>query len=194
MRPRSLAGCIAATLFCVAPALAADDDRGLRGFFVASGGGLALGSAVDGEGEDAGSFFGNGGYLRLGEEVVPGMTLGLMFGGTGGDAESGRYAAGLGGFLLQVGWRPFADVVLTGGAGVGGGSIEPAEGDDPQGAAGGTLYQLGLAYEFSLTGGAHDGFGVAPALNWFLVPSYDRSPTRLSVFMVGLDGFWYAGR
>lgn len=176
------------------PALAADDDRGPRGLYVASGGGVAVGSALDGSGDDAGSFFGNGGYLRIGEEALPGLTLGLFFGGGGGQAGSEDYSAGVGGFALQVGWRAVADVVFTGGIGVGGGSLTAEVDDGPEGSAGGSFYTLGAAYEFKLSGGEHDGFGIAPAVTWMFVPDFEGSPARLSTFLIGVDGFWYAGR
>lgn len=176
------------------PLHAADDDRGPRGLFLASGGGVAFGTALDGQGEDAGAFVGNGGYLRVGEEVLPGLTLGLLFGGAGGAATEEDFTAGVGGFALQVGWRAAWDLVLTGGVGVGGGSLTAEVDDGPEGSAGGSFYQLGAAYELKLTGGPHNGWGVAPALTWLFVPDFDGSPARLSTVLVGVDGFWYAGR
>ncbi len=181
-------------LLIAAPTLAAEEDRGLRGFYLATGGGVALGSATDAEGADAGSFFGNGGYLRVGEEALPGLTLGLVFGGLGGQAESERYGAGIGGFVLQVGWRPFADLVVTGGFGVGGGGLSPEDDGDPEGSAGGALYQLGASYEIFFWGGERHGRAAAPAASWLFVPSFDGSPVQLSAFLIGVDLVWYAGR
>ncbi len=182
------------SLLFVAAAVAAEDDRGPRGLYLATGGGVAIGSALDGDGADAGSFFGNGGYLRIGEEALPGLTLGLFFGGGGAVAGSGDYSAGIGGFALQVGWRAISDVVLTGGLGVGGGGLTAEVEDGPSGDAGGSFYTLGASYEFKLSGGSYDGFGVAPAVTWMFVPDFEGSPTRLSAFLIGVDGFWYAGR
>lgn len=180
-------------LLVALPAHAAEDGRGPRGFFIATGGGFVAGTARDQDGNDADPFFGTGGQLRIGEEALPGLTLGLWFGG-GGGAGGDDYTAGVGGFTLQVGWRAIADLVLTGGMGVGGGSLTPEVDDGPTGEAGGALFQLGIAYELKLTGGPHDGFGVAPAVTWMLAPDYVRSPERLMAFIIGVEGFWYAGR
>ena len=180
-------------LLVALPAHAAEDGRGPRGFFIATGGGFVAGTARDQDGNDADPFFGTGGQLRIGEEALPGLTLGLWFGG-GGGAGGDDYTAVVGGFTLQVGWRAIADLVLTGGMGVGGGSLTPEVDDGPTGEAGGALFQLGIAYELKLTGGPHDGFGVAPAVTWMLAPDYVRSPERLMAFIIGVEGFWYAGR
>ncbi len=184
-------------LLWVVTVQAAPDERGALGFYLGVGGGLGLGQASDDEGEDAGSFTGMGGHLRFGEEVLPSFTLGLDLISLGGTGNNDRYEGGLGGFLLQAGWRPFSwaeALLLIGGLGVGGSSLEPKGDEGYEGVGGGALYQLGLNYEFRLKGGANEGgFTLAPSLYALFSPA-DSNPVGMNALSLGLDLLWYAGR
>lgn len=178
-------------------ARAAEDDRGPRGFYIGGGGGIVTGTATDGDGDDAGSFFGTGGQLRLGEEVIPGLTIGLELGGGGGAGSDDRYDLSVGGFLLQVGWRPMGSrpgLVLLAGTGLGGGGLTPKGDDGLEGDGGGAFHQLGFLYEFAFTGEDQDGWRVAPSVRWLLVPSAGPEGVGINTFAVGLETVWYAGR
>lgn len=184
-------------LFTPLAAHAVEEDRGPRGFFVGGGGGVMVGTASDGDDVDAGGFFGNGGYLRLGEEVLPGFTLGLRFGGGAAPSNAENFEASLGGFALETSLRPFSDlpqVVLMGGVGVGGGEIEPKAPGDPEGSTGGTMLLLGLAYEFTVYGAPTDGLAVAPSVMWSYFPEIRGNPANLSAFLLGVETVWYTGR
>lgn len=177
------------------------DDRGPRGWFVSGGPAISLGRAVDSEGRDAGSFTGAGGHFRFGEEVWPGLTMGLAFLGTGGTGNSDRYDAGLGGLLLQGSYRPVdsTPLVFVFGTGVGGGALtaKGAEKDEEEpidGTAGGALFQLGVLWEFKITGGPTDGLSLAPAINWYMAPSTDSNKASVQTFTIGVDTTWYFGR
>lgn len=178
-------------------ARAAEEDRGPRGFYLGGGGGVLLGTASDGDGKDAGGFFGNGGYLRLGEEVLPGFTLGLRFGGGAAVSNADNYDAALGGFALETTLRPFAtrpEVVAIGGVGVGGAGVEARERGDPDGSAGGTMLMLGLSYEFTVWGRPTEGLAIAPSVSWSYFPDVRGNPANLSAFLLGVETVWYAGR
>jgi hypothetical protein len=176
---------------------AAEDDRGPRGFYIGGGGGLVTGTATDGDGDDAGSFFGTGGQLRFGEEVVPRLIIGLEVGGGGGAGSDDRYDLSVGGFVLQVGWRPLSTrpgLLLLAGTGLGGGGLT-AKGDDGlEGDGGGAFHQVGIMYEFAFSGGDYDGWRVAPSFRWNLVPAAGPEGAGISSFAIGLETVWYAGR
>jgi hypothetical protein len=174
-------------------------DPGGRGWFIGGGGGLVVGIGRDEDGESTGTFIGSGGYLRFGEEVFERFTLGLMFYGAGGSGGGDEpYSTGFGGFFLQATIRPFEVVdplLILLSTGIGGGSITAdTEGEGPEGAVGGALYQVGLAYEFELSRNSGGGWRLGPALTWTLVPPVGDNDTLISNIVVGVESTWYAGR
>jgi hypothetical protein len=178
-----------------APASAADDPRGQRGWFVAGGGGGVIGRAVDDRGRDTPSYFGAGGGFRFGEEVIPRLTLGLEFSGAGGSGDA--FEAGLGGFFLQSTYRPgwgTEGLVLLLGTGVGGGSLTAADDGGPDGGGGGAIFQAGVAYEFDFFGAPDEGVAFSPYVRWHYVPSTPDNEVQFSAFVVGLEVPFYAGR
>lgn len=174
---------------------AAEEDRGPRGFYLGFGGGLMLGAATDEDGASAPGFLGNGGHLRLGEEVLPGFTLGLRFGGGGGASFDDDYETGLGGFALETTVRPLTDAgwTLMAGVGVGGGSLDPKDGG-PEGSAGGSMLMLGTTYEWTVLGQPTAGLAVAPTFTWSWFPAIRGNPAQLHAFIIGVETVWYAGR
>ena len=178
---------------------AAKDDRGPRGIFVAGGGGFALTSGVDDEGQRAPMAYGSGGHFRFGEEVIERLTLGLELGGSGGTGDD--FEAGLGGFAVQASYRPgllTEGLVFLVGTGVGGGSLTPTtevdDGTAPKGTGGGAFHLLAVQYELDLNGPANDGFALSPSLRVYLLPSTTGHPVRLTSFVVGLESVYYFGR
>ncbi len=182
------------------PAVAADDPPGARGLFVAATGGFLSGAADDDDGRDAGTWIGAGGGLRVGEEIVDGLTLGLHFAGGWGNANSGDYALGFGGMLVEAGYRPLArwpGVILTVGTGLGGGRLSGAGDGAPDGAAVGAMHALGLTYELPLhdaRSGDEVGLSVAPTFRWVVVPGIDDTSAAFHLFALGVEVVWYAGR
>ena len=156
---------------------------------------MLTGTAADDEGRSAGTWTGGGGVLRLGEEVVPGLTLGLAFGGGSGAGSSDRFDLGVGGFVVQVGWRPFEaypELQVLAATGLGGGSLTPKGDDGVEGAAAGALHQVGLTYEIDL--GDPHGVALGPALQWSVVPPSEGAEAWISAITLGLEVVWYAGR
>jgi|JI10StandDraft_1071094.scaffolds.fasta_scaffold29771_7 hypothetical protein len=185
-------------LLIPALATAAPEDRGLRGWYVGGGGGVVIGQASDAEGRDPGGFLGAGGRFRVGDEVVPNLGIGLAFLGAGGTGNNASYESGFGGFLLDITWRPLptdlAGLVISGGVGVGGGTITPK--DDAlnyEGTPGGTLYGAGITWEIDF-GDDIDGFVFAPGIQALFVPAQAGNEAGMSAFMVALETVWYAGR
>ncbi len=183
-------------LLCLAlapAAFAAEEDRGPRGFYLGSSGGVVVGTAQNEEGVDGGSFFGNGGVLRLGEEVLPNFTLGLVFGGGGGTAD--RYDSGIGGFYLEATYRiPSTDLLFHGGTGVGGGSLTPKGDDGLEAVNGGATFLGGLSYEFVVWGEATEGLAVGPVVWWFFIPPTGENEAIISAFSLGGGARYYFGR
>lgn len=178
-----------------APARAADDPRGQRGWFVAGGGGGVIGGAVDDAGRDTPSFFGTGGGFRFGEEVIPRLTLGLEFSGAGGSGDA--FSAGIGGLFLQSTYRPgwgTEGLVFLLGTGVGGGSLTADDDGGPEGAGGGAIFQAGVSYELDFFGAPDEGVAFAPFVRWHFVPSTPDNEVQFSAFVVGLEVPYYAGR
>lgn len=172
-------------------------ERGDRGGFIATGGGLLTGSATDDEGRSAGAFLGGGGIFRFGEEALDGLTLGIeVLGGSGGGAND-RYSTGFGGFVLQATWRPFTSadgLVFLLGTGVGGGSLT-AEGEDGfEGTAGGSFHELGVIYEFVPWQDGTERLAVAPGVRWWFVPTTADNEVWLQSFAIGVETVWYFGR
>jgi len=188
-------------LLCSAPrpARAEDDPRGHRGLFVAFSPSVTGARAVDDAGRDTPTLFANGGWFRLGEEVVDGLTLGLEFGGLGGQGSD--FSASLGGFTLQATWRPSVlseRLVLLVGAGVGGVGLTPEDADvspaQPKGSGGGALLQAGAHYELDLFGTPREGFAFGPAVHAYWVPDTADNPVTLAALSLGLEAAWYFGR
>lgn len=184
------------TLMFASAAHAAPEDRGRRGWYVGGAGGIALGAVDDVDGESAGSFLGNLGRLRVGEEAIPNLYVGLTF--MGGGLVADRYDAGFGGLFLEAGWRALPDtlpdMVFLAGAGVGGGALEAKDADDDLDAApGGSVYELGLMWEFEF-GDEPEGFVLAPAVHWYFVPPQFDNEAQLSTVMVSVEALWYGGR
>lgn len=185
-----------AALMIASAAQAAPEDRGRRGWYVGGGGGLAVGVANDVDGESAGSFLGNMGRLRVGEEAIPNLYVGLTF--MGGGVAADRYEAGFGGLFLEAGWRALPstlpDLVFLVGAGVGGGSLDAKDPDDDlDSAPGGSIYELGLMWEFEF-GDEPEGFVLAPAVHWYFVPPQFENDAQLSTVLVSIEALWYGGR
>lgn len=195
MRCQSIKALLIAAMLAPTVALAAPEDRGIRGWYVGGGGGIALGLANDTDGANPGSFFGNMGRLRVGEEAIPNLYLGLAFAGGAGSADT--YDAGFGGLILEAGWRalPSAlpDLVLLGGVGVGGGSLTATNDEDLDASPGGALYQLGLMWEFTF-GDEPEGFVLAPSVHWYVVPAQFDNDAQLQAVLIGIESIWYGGR
>ncbi|MCA9539093.1 MAG: hypothetical protein KC620_09400 [Myxococcales bacterium] len=184
-------------LLVSAPAHAAPENAGRRGVFLGGGGGVITGTAEDEDGRDTGSFTGAGGHLRFGEEVIAGLTIGLEFLGGSGSGHNDRFEAGVGGFVLQVSWRPFDSpegLVFLGGTGVGGGGITPTEDGDFEGSSAGAIHQLGVIYEFFPYRDGDGGLAIAPAARWFILPTSADGKVWFNDFIVGVDTVWYFGR
>lgn len=178
-----------------APATA--QEIATRGAFIGAGGGALTGTATDEDGEGAGAYLGAGGVFRFGEEVLPGLTLGLEILGGSGTGSNDRYETGLGGLLLQATWRPFdaaEGLVLLLGTGVGGGALTAIGDDGFEGLAGGSLHEVGVVYEFALYRSGNSAFALAPGVRWWLVPTTADSEVWLQGFALGLDTVWYFGR
>lgn len=187
------------TLLLPALAQAAPDDRGLRGWYVGGGAGVLIGQASDEEGRNPGGFLGSGGRLRVGDEAIPNLGIGLAFLGGAGTGNNDAYESTFGGLLLELTWRPLpatlTGLVVAGGTGVGGGTIDPAEGDerDYKGTPGGAIYALGAQWEINF-GDDADGFMLVPGIHALFVPAQAGNDAGVSAFMVGLETVWYAGR
>ncbi len=193
---RSLTVVSAATVAVFArPCAAAPEDRGPRGLYLAGGPSLLVGRATDDAGDDTPTYTGVVGRLRIGEEALPGLALGLEL--VGGAAAGEGFDAALGGFLLQVGWRPFGPddpLVLWGGTGFGGGDIA-ADGDAVDGgAAGGSIHSLAVAWELALWGGESDGGRLTPVVSWLFVPQSFGGGVGFNALHLGVELTWYAGR
>ena len=194
--PLLLAAASAAALLFASAASAAPEDRGPRGWFVSGAGGLAVGAVDDVDGESAGSFLGNMGRLRVGEEAIPDLYVGLTF--LGGGVSSDRYEAGFGGLFLEAGWRAMPgalpDLVFIAGAGIGGSALEAKDPTDGLDAApGGSMYELGLMWEFEF-GDEPEGFVLAPAVHWYFVPPQFENDAQLSAVLLSVEAVWFGGR
>lgn len=187
---------LALLFFAASPALAAD-GAGARGFFVAGGVGLTSGTADATDGVDAGTWIGTGGHLQVGEELIDGLTLGLQFQGAYGAANGGDFDLGMGSLLVDVGWRPFAgtpalQVHLA--TGLGGGEVIATGEGDPAGAGVGAVHALGLSWDFPFGDGGPRGAYWSPSFRWVFVPPALDTEVGFSVFTLGVDFSWYAGR
>lgn len=168
----------------------------MRGAFIGFGGGFLIGNATDDDGRTQGSFSGGGGFLRFGEEMLPGFSIGLEIGSVGGSSDT--YTAGVGGLMLQAGWRPFDDeaeaLEFVFGHGLGGGSITPEEDNGPEGSNAGAMYMAGASWTMDFGGPLRSGWAWAPTARWYFVPPQMDSDTMLSAFTLGVGLHYYAGK
>ncbi len=184
-------------LLTASTAWAAPEDRGLRGFMLGVGSGMASGTAIDETGREAGGFVGHGTVIRVGEEAIPGVTLGLeaLFGA--GEANTDKYASSLAGLLVQLTYRPFEsaeNLVVILGTGIGGGELTSKGPDAFTGAVAGGLHEVGFAYEMPITGDGPSGLVAAVSARWLGVPASGETPTTIQTYLLGLELIWYGGR
>jgi hypothetical protein len=193
IRPASLL--LAGLVAWARPGAAAPEDRGPRGFFVGGGPTVLGGTATDHDGRRTPAWHGAGFELRFGEEALPGLTLGLELQGGQGSAAEGGLSTALGGFLLQVGWRPSnGRLALWAGTGFGGGQVDGHAPRVHEGATGGAIHGLAVSWDFPLWGAPEHGGALSPVLGWTFAPAAFGSDVGLNVLHLGVELTWYAGR
>ena len=178
-------------------ALSAPEDRGRRGAFISLSNGPVIGHAVDADGRSAGAHTGFGTGLRFGEEVIDGLTLGLEIFGASFKGNADTHKGGLGGLLVQAGWRPWqtlAPLQFLLSTGVGGGSLSATSEDEFDGQVAGALFSVGVQYDvkFGVEQGA--GFVLSPCIRGVLAPQSGDAETRIYTTVVGLEASWHFGR
>lgn len=184
-------------------ALAAPEDRGARGWWISGGVGGGITNLAADDGRDAGSAVGTSARLRVGEEVLPGLNLGLAVTYLHGAAESALFTAKQGSLLVDVNWQPWPTLVpplvIEAGMGFGVGQLTPnadAQADEVyKGSSAGAAWVFGAAYAFEPAGATQaGGWTLAPTALLYWLPAQNGSPTRMVTVVLGLEGTWFFGR
>ena len=142
----------------------APEDRGRRGSYVALGAGLTVGTAVDDDGESAGSNTGQSFQLRFGEDVFDRLTLGLTLMGGSAEGNQSLYTSAHGGLLMDFSWQ-FDDSVpflLVGGTGLGVGQLTEKGEEGFSGSFAGGIHMIGAQYELRWTKGSGSQITASP--------------------------------
>jgi hypothetical protein len=184
-------------LLTISIAWAAPEDRGPRGTFISLGGGALIGQATDEDGRSTGSHTGSNTHLRFGEEVIPGLTLGLEMGGGSLNGLNDKYTGQFGGLFIQAGWRPFEQLQALQflfGTGVGGGSLVASTDEGFEGDVAGALYSLATQYEFKFGEELGSGFILAPYVRGIIAPQSGASQAQIYTTVIGLESGWHFGR
>ena len=158
---------------------------------------MLVGHAQDADGRSAGGHSGSGGHLRFGEEVIPGLTLGLEVGGASLKANHDKYTGSVGGLLVRAGWRPLQRLEsfhILFATGFGGGSLSSKAEDGAAGSVAGALYSLVAQYEFKFGDRVGSGLILAPYVRWMLAPVSGDTDTRIYTFVIGMESGWHFGR
>ncbi len=179
-------------------AFAVEENRGLRGNYLALSSGVVMGQSTYSDGNTTGSGIGSGYELRFGEEVLPGFTLGFCLGGGNSNGNSDRYKSGFGGLSMEAGWRPLAPplfFILS--TGIGGGSITPlSEEEDAQESqpVAGAYYRVGAQYDIQWTQKSGGGLILSPFVRGHFIPASGSSNTSITSIVSGIELGWAFGR
>ena len=177
-------------------ALAAPEDRGPRGSYVAIATGIVMGSATDVEGESAGSHIGSAFSLRFGEEVLPRLTVGMNISGAQANANQSLYETYFAGLLFDASWQPAEDLPLSilFGTGFGGGELTPKGADGFKGQVAGAIHILGLQYDLRWPRNHGGGWCLSPYLRGHFLPASGESEAQIFTWAMGIETNWSWGR
>ena len=179
---------------------AAPETRGRMGtVFTLSAGGF-MGTGTDGEGERNTSQIGGSFHLMLGEEVLPGLFVGLgldsYFGSGEGDQASN--SSQLFSFGFEGRYRlttQQSGLVILAGLGIGvGGIVEEGESlSDSDNSGGGSIWKIGLGYELGVPEQEGGLMYIPSLIVQRLGPQMDNQ-VSLNIISLNLEVLYATGR
>ena len=176
--------------------LAAPDDRGQRGTYLSLSGALAMGTAIDDRGQNAGSHLGHSYHLRVGEEVFDRLTLGMML--TGGTARANQdlYDLFFGGLLVDLSWQFMSDVPLSVliATGLGGARMDSVGDEGFTGTVAGAIHVIGLQYDFHWHQPSGAQWTLSPYLRAQFLPASGDALAQVTIWSFGAETTWSWGR
>ena len=178
--------------------IAAPEDRGAMGGVVSVSSGGFLGAGTDGNASRLSSSVGGMFRIGVGEEVWPGLFLGLSSESYFGQTQDDLFETNLFTFGLDARYRinrtKNRGLLLIGGIGIGGGGFTSMDGDEELGgSSGGSIWKLGVAYEIAFNN-EPSGSTLTPALLYQRLGPQMESSVSVDMVSLGIGFNWAFGR
>ena len=177
-------------------AWSAPEDRGPRGSYIALSAGASLGTALDDDGNSAGSNTGQSFQLRFGEEVFDRFTLGLSIAGGSAEGNQGLYSSFHGGLLMDFSWQVHETIpfLLQGGTGLGVGRLEETKQQGFNGSVAGGIHMVGTQYDVRWRRASGSEFTASPFARGYFLPATGDAKASMVVWSIGVETAWVFGR